>query len=136
MTETEPEPEVVEITVQTNSEKKSSGRKHRRVMVPQNQLEIWDEEAEKRGMNRSSLIRVYAAAGRKMLNEYDPNEVTDDGTSPLEQAITKHVPVGQDSAQSIEEITEEVVKEVKEEVWDVLIEEDSINRKGSEFYRQ
>jgi len=136
MSESEPEAEVVEITVQTNSEKIDQGRKHRRVRVPQNQLEIWDEEAEKRGMDRSSLIRMYAAAGRRMIDKYEPDKSIDENQSPLREAIIDEVPIGVDSATSIEQITESVIDEIENEVWDVLIEDDAINRSGNKFYKQ
>jgi len=136
MSESEPEAEVVEITVQTNSEKIDQGRKHRRVRVPQNQLEIWDEEAEKRGMDRSSLIRMYAAAGRRMIDKYEPDKSIDENQSPLREAIIDEVPIGVDSATSIEQITESIIDEIENEVWDVLIEDDAINRSGNKFYKQ
>lgn len=136
MSESEPEAEVVEITVQTNSEKIDQGRKHRGVRVPQNQLEIWDEEAEKRGMDRSSLIRMYAAAGRRMIDKYEPDKSIDENQSPLREAIIDEVPVGVDSATSIEQITESIIDEIENEVWDVLIEDNAINRSGNKFYKQ
>ncbi len=136
MSKPEPEVEIVEIGVQTNSEKVEKGRKTKQVRVPQNQLEIWDEEAERRGMDRSSLIRMYAAAGRRMIDEYEPNKLINENQSPLRDAIIEHVPIGVESATSIDQITENVIGEIEDEVWDVLIEDESISRSGNKFYKK
>ena len=136
MSDSNPEAEVVEIGIQANTEKSEQGRKRKAVQVPQNQLEIWDREAERRGMSRSAIIRVYAAAGRKMLDEYEPESSIDQTHSPLRDAIVEHVPVGEDEASSIDKITEKVINQIEDEVWDVLIEEESISRSGNRFYQQ
>jgi hypothetical protein len=136
MSGSNPEAEVVEIGIRANTEEGEQGRKRKAVQVPQNQLEIWDREAERRGMNRSEIIRVYAAAGRKMLDEYEPESSIDQTHSPLRDAIVEHVPVGEDEASSIDEITEKVINQIEDEVWDVLIEEESISRSGNRFYQQ
>lgn len=136
MSDSNPEAEVVEIGIQANTEESEQGRKRKAVQVPQNQLEIWDREAERRGMNRSEIIRVYATAGRKMLNKYEPESSIDQTHSPLRDAIVEHVPVGEDEASSIDEITKKVINQIEDEVWDVLIEEESISRSGNRFYQQ
>lgn len=136
MSKSNPEAEIVEIGVQTNSEEVEQGRKRKQVRVPKNQLEIWEEEAEKRGMDRSALIRMYAAAGRKMIDKYEPSKSIKKSHSPIRDVIIEHVPVGKESASSIEQITESVTDQIEDEVWDVLIEDDSINRSGNEFYKQ
>jgi len=136
MSDSNPEAEVVEIGVQTNTEEVEQGRKRTTVQVPQNQLEIWDNEAEQRGMDRSSLIRVYAAAGRKMLDKYEPENTINQNQSPLRDAIIEHVPTAEGEANSIDEITERVINQIEDEVWDVLIEDDAISRSGNKFYQQ
>lgn len=136
MSDSNPEAEVVEIGIRTNTKEVEQGRKRKAVQVPQNQLEIWDDEAERRGMDRSSLIRTYAAAGRKMLDEYEPEKSMDRNRSPLRDVIVEHVPVGEDEARSIDEITERVINQIEDEVWDVLIEDGAISRSGNRFYQQ
>jgi len=136
MSDSNPEAEVVGIGIQANREESEQGRKRKTVQVPQNQLEIWDREAERRGMNRSEIIRVYATVGRKMLDEYEAESSIDQTHSPLRDAIVEHVPVGEDEASSIDEITKKVINQIEDEVWDVLIEEESISRSGNRFYQQ
>jgi len=136
MSDSNPEAEVVGIGIQANTEESEQGRKRKTVQVPQNQLEIWDREAERRGMNRSEIIRVYATVGRKMLDEYEAESSIDQTHSPLRDAIVEHVPVGEDEASSIDEITKKVINQIEDEVWDVLIEEESISRSGNRFYQQ
>lgn len=135
MADSDPEPEVVTISVQANTEEVREGRKKADIVIPQNQLEIWEEEAERRGMNRSELVRVYAEAGRKMMDEYDPRRAADEDRSPLRNLIVDHVPVGSESAMSIDQITESVIDQLEDEIWDVLIEDDEINRSGNKFYQ-
>jgi hypothetical protein len=71
-----------------------------------------------------------------MLDEYEPESSIDQTHSPLRDAIVEHVPVGEDEASSIDEITEKVINQIEDEVWDVLIEEESISRSGNRFYQQ
>lgn len=134
MSDPEPEPEVVQtdIAIQSGDEKLYTS-----MTIPQNQLGIWDEEAEKMGLNRSAAIRLWAAAGRRFLDQHDPDKILDNEADPLKAAVRRHVPKGEENAVSIDAIKETVIEEVEEEVWNVVLESDEIGRvKGNRFYKQ
>jgi hypothetical protein len=90
------------------------------------------EEAEDMGTNRSALIRRYIIAGRRLSQIYDPREaenVTD--TESKDDPIRNLVPKGKNNAISIEELGEKV----KNDIIDIVENDDQINRDGWEVYK-
>lgn len=90
------------------------------------------EEAEDMGTNRSALIRRYIIAGRRLSQIYDPREaenITD--TENKDDPIRNLVPKGKNNAISIEELGEKV----KNDIIDIVENDDQINRDGWEVYK-
>lgn len=90
------------------------------------------EEAEDMGTNRSALIRRYIIAGRRLSQIYDPREaenITD--TENKDDPIRNLVPKGKNNAISIEELGEKV----KNDIIDIVENDDQITRDGWEVYK-
>ena len=126
--------ETVRVNVSVNSEDETDLIA---VHVPKNQLEIWDKEAEEMDMSRSTAVRVWSAVGRRFIKEYEPDKQTEaDHIDALEEVLKNHVPIGEENAQTVDEIIDSVAEDAESEAWDLFIEDDSIARKKGKFYEQ
>lgn len=95
------------------------------VSLSQDLRDEWAEEAEVNGMNLSEYIRCMVAAGRRQVAELEPSS---DGSqhASTRQAVLKELPKEETEAASAEEIIEDVVAPLREDIYDILDEDDEI----------
>lgn len=107
------------------------------VSVSQELHDEWVEEAEVRGMNLSEYIRCMVAAGRRQVANLEPSSGESQNAS-MRQAVLKELPREKESAAPAEEIIEDVLAPIREDIYDVLDEDDEIQssaRHGG-YYRE
>lgn len=102
--------------------------------------EVLEEEADKLGISLSAACRYWISTGIKLHGELDPRDGNFEPTAaeaadPLAELVISSVPQGEENAQHMDEIIENLQKEIEDKFLDVVEEQNEINRNRWEVYK-
>lgn len=103
---------------------KTSKRKRIRTSAPEEQIEIWEAEAEEMNVTRAEYMRLMMQAGRRNFGLAEPETSDSDGINIEERVIETLQEHGE---MSWDELVEKAVGDVEEEVEKVI---EKLDEKG------
>lgn len=95
------------------------------------------EEADKMGLSLSAACRYWISSGLRLHDELDPRNgdfepTTTEESDALTSFIVSSIPEGEDNAEHMDEIIEQLQDEIEDRFLDVIEDQDNINRDGWE----
>lgn len=111
-----------------------------KVKLTEDNIDHLEEEAEKRGISRAALIRLWLAAGERAEHNVIPeledtsSQTGQPRTEPVKQLFYKHLPSNPDEAVTLDEVKSQMKNEVERRTIELFRQVEDIEMIDGKIY--
>lgn len=111
-----------------------------KVKLTEDHIEHFEDEADKRGISRAALIRLWLAAGERAEHNVIPeledtsSQTGQPHTDPVKQLFYKHLPSDPDEAATLDEVKSQMKDEVERRTIELFRQVEDIEMVDGNIY--